>query len=160
MRLTIELVPATSWFSNLRSMLCKEQWDYIRKECYKKAGYKCEICGGRGDKWPVECHEIWDYDDTNRLQKLTGLVALCPKCHEVKHFGLAEMRGRGKEALYHLCSVNEWGLPIGEQYVNDAFATWLKRSGHKYTVDISWLSSVGIDHESISSNGRDPFEDF
>lgn len=160
MKLTIELVPATSWFSNLRSMLRKDQWDYIRKECYRKAGYKCEVCGGVGTKWPVECHEIWEYDDINRLQRLTGVVALCPNCHEVKHYGLAETRGRGREALHHLCSVNEWGLSIGEQHVNDAFDTWLRRSAYKYTIDVSWLSTVGIDYGSAADTEHDLFEDF
>ena len=64
-KLTIELVPKTSWFTNLRSLVSKEQWDKIRNKVYWKAGYKCEICGSKGPKWPVECHEIWHYDLVN-----------------------------------------------------------------------------------------------
>jgi len=61
--LTVELVPSSSWFSNVRSNVSKKTWDFLRKSTYKKANHRCEICGGRGDKWPVECHEVWDYDD-------------------------------------------------------------------------------------------------
>jgi hypothetical protein len=50
MKLTIELVPKTSWYSNVRSNVSKDEWDKIKKKCYIKANYKCEICNGIGDK--------------------------------------------------------------------------------------------------------------
>ena len=36
-KLTIELVPRTAWFSNVRSMVSREDWDVLRKECYAQA---------------------------------------------------------------------------------------------------------------------------
>ena len=33
------------------------------------------------------------------LSKLVGLVALCPACHNAKHFGLAQMKGQEQAAL-------------------------------------------------------------
>ena len=59
MKLTIELVPQTAWYSNVRSNVTKSEWDVLRKACYKAAGYKCEVCSGKGPKHPVECHEMW-----------------------------------------------------------------------------------------------------
>lgn len=44
-KLTIELVPGTSFFNNVRSAVTTSEWNVIKKKCYKKAGYKCEICG-------------------------------------------------------------------------------------------------------------------
>ena len=41
--LTIELVPSTSHYTNVRTILPKKEWDRLRKESYKKANYKCEI---------------------------------------------------------------------------------------------------------------------
>jgi len=137
--LTIELVPSTVWYSNLRSELTKEQWDNLRKECYRKASYRCEVCGGRGPKWPVECHEIWKFDDENRTQTLTGLVALCPDCHQVKHIGLAGKRGRYEEARNHLEKVNGWTRKQAEDYIRQSFKTWEKRSQHEWSLDISWV---------------------
>ena len=84
MKLTVELVPRSLWGINLRSELPKSKWDKLRKATYKKANFVCEICGGVGRKWPVECHEIWHYDDENKVQRLDGLIALCPPCHQVK----------------------------------------------------------------------------
>ena len=83
--LHIELVPKSTWGKNVRSMLPKEQWDILRKWVYAAADYLCEICGGEGKKWPVECHERWQWEESTGIQKLVGFVALCPKCHGVKN---------------------------------------------------------------------------
>ena len=74
--LTVELVPRGQWGANLRSELPKKDWDRLRREQYKKAGYVCEICGGKGSRHPVECHEIWHYDEDTNTQRLDGLIAL------------------------------------------------------------------------------------
>jgi len=44
-QITIELVPQTSWFVNVRSMVSTEDWDTLRKESYRNSNYKCKICG-------------------------------------------------------------------------------------------------------------------
>jgi hypothetical protein len=137
--LDIELVPSTVWYTNLRSELTKAQWDHLRKNCYRAAGYVCEVCGGKGPKWPVECHEIWDFDDVAHTQTLTGLIALCPSCHEVKHFGLASKRGRGDDARDHLMKVNRFCQSDANAYIDDAFRLWSERSEHEWTLDISWV---------------------
>ena len=90
MKLTIELVPKTAWYNNLRSQFTKEQWDFIRKYAYKRAGYKCEVCGDTGDNHPIEAHEEWHYNDKNHTMTLDKVTALCPACHQVKHIGLAK----------------------------------------------------------------------
>lgn len=141
-KLTIELVPRTCFYKNLRSELPKEKWDKLRKETYKKAEYKCEICGGKGSKHPVECHEIWSYDDENLIQKLVGLVALCPQCHQVKHIGLAQIQGNYQKALKHLMKVNEWTKEDAEAYIQVCFEIWANRSGKKWESDISFLEEI------------------
>lgn len=139
-KLTIELVPLTSWYNNVRSKVSKEEWDIIRKKCYKNANYKCEICGGVGNKWPVECHEIWEYDDKKHIQKLVGFVALCPSCHEVKHIGMAEKMGMLQRAMQHLMAVNAINKSQVDKMVEDAFTAWEERSEHNWKVNISYLS--------------------
>lgn len=142
--LTIELVPKTAWFKNLRSELPKEQWDKLRKECYRKANYVCECCGGKGNKWPVECHEIWAYDDKKKKQTLLGLIALCPSCHEVKHIGFASVRGRLDAATQHLANVNRWSFRKSKEYIDEAFKLWEKRSAYEWELDITW--AAGDEH--------------
>lgn len=139
MKLTIELVPKTAWFNNLRSYLSKSEWDKVRKKCYAEAGYKCEICGGKGHKHPVECHEVWDFEDGKITLK--GLIALCPSCHEVKHIGLASLRGRGHIALKHFMKVNNIPQHVAEKYVEEAFALYRERSKRQeWELDVSYLN--------------------
>jgi hypothetical protein len=139
MKLTVELVPSTCWYVNVRSNVSKSKWDRIRKEVYKKAGYKCEICGGIGSTWPVEAHEIFEYDDQIHVQRLVQIMALCSKCHEVKHLGRAMACGKLDAAKEHLAEVNEWTTQETDDYVAKQFELWQERSKHDWTLDLSVL---------------------
>ena len=139
--LTIELVPASQWGDNLRSLLPKAKWDTLRKQIYQRADYKCEICGGKGHKWPVECHEVWFYDEKRKTQTLTGLTALCPRCHEVKHIGRSMSVGKGDRAIRHLMKVNKWTRSDAQYYIEAIFEQWHQRNRFEWTVDLSWLDS-------------------
>jgi len=144
-KLSIELVPQTSWWTNVRSMVSRKTWDIIRRQTYAEANYCCEICGGKGTKHPVECHEIWHYDDKKGIQKLLKMIALCPKCHEVKHIGLSSIRGRLKEATTHLAKINGWNEQEANVYIDDAFKIWHGRNCIKWKIDISFLKEFGVD---------------
>ena len=146
-RLTIELVPKTSWFSNVRSEVSEDDWGVLRRRCYREADYKCEICGGKGDSHPVECHEVWSYDDTSHIQKLVRLIALCPRCHETKHIGLAGIKGREDVAIEHLAKVNNVSLNVARKCVEMAFETWQERSEFQWTLDLSYLDDLGISYK-------------
>jgi hypothetical protein len=143
-KLTVELVPEGQWGANLRQVLKKKDWDFLRKRKYKAAGHVCEVCSGVGPKWPVECHEIWYYDDTMKVQRLDGLIALCPPCHQVKHIGRSFAVGRGPETLHHMMEVNEWEMPQAEQYIQGVFETWKERSKHNWVLDITWIAQFDI----------------
>jgi hypothetical protein len=142
--LTVELVPAFCWFNNVRSHVSQEQWDALRKPVFRAAGYRCAICGGKGDKWPVECHERWLYDDAALIQRLEGLIALCPSCHEVKHMGLALKKGRFAFAQAHLEKVNGWDRHTSNVYIMRAFEQWEARSKHDWQLDLAWLIERGV----------------
>lgn len=152
--LTIELVPQTCWFSNVRSEVSADDWDRLRKAIYEEAGDRCQVCGGRGPKWPVECHELWHYDDKRRLQTLRGLTALCPACHEVKHIGLANVRGRGQIAARHLAKVNGWTQQEADRYIAEQFSVWQERSRFQWKLDLSWLEQFGITIQTKPVRGR------
>jgi hypothetical protein len=145
MKLTIELVPSSSWFNNVRAVLTRKQWDTLRKKVYSEAWDTCQICGGIGPKHPVECHEIWHYDEKKLVQKLEGMIALCPDCHMVKHIGLAQIQDKGERALKHLMKVNKLTKKQADKYVADSFMKWAERSGKTWKLDISILEIYGID---------------
>lgn len=156
--LTIELVPKTAWYKNVRSHVAREEWERLKRIIFKRADYVCEICNGKGDKWPVECHEVFAYDDVNRIQKLTKLIALCPFCHEVKHIGLAGVRGRRADALSHLARVNEWSLADAELYVEACFELWHRRSCYPWQLDLTYLEQFGFS-TTIKRSDQPAFSD-
>jgi hypothetical protein len=158
-RLTIELVPQTCWFSNVRDQVSGEDWDRIRRQVYKRSGQCCEVCGGRGSKHPVECHEVWEYDETTAVQRLVRMVALCPACHEVKHMGLAGIKGRGEIAAAHLAEVNGWTPHLTAQYIDQAFAVWEGRSDRTWSLDVSALAAYGIDPAILAEANGTSAED-
>lgn len=148
--LTIELVPQSSWYKNVRSHVAPEVWERIKKKIFGHAGYRCQVCGGKGTRWPVECHEIFEYTDATRVQRLIRFMALCPACHEVKHIGLASVRGRRREALRHLARVNNWSVADAEAYAEGCFEQWSRRSNHQWKLDLSYLEKFLRD----DSDGR------
>lgn len=141
-KLTIDLIPRTSFFTNLRILLTQKEWDIIRKQVYKNANYKCEICGGKGRTHPVECHEQWEYDSETKTQKLIGLIALCPPCHSVTHIGLAEVKGNLETAIRHLAKVNSITIKDAYSLRENAFKQWNERNKIKWTLDTSLLPKI------------------
>ena len=139
--LTVELVPASSWYNNVRSKVSTKEWDVIRKSVYKKAGNKCEICNSPGR---LECHEIWDYNDETNVQTLINMEALCNSCHLVRHIGRASITGKLDKAIKHLCKINNWSKSDAELYVESVFETWARRSKKEWVVDIEMLKGWKI----------------
>lgn len=139
--LTIELVPETCWFTNLRSELTEEAWNRIRRQAYRESNYRCAICGGIGPKHPVEAHEVWHYDDNLNIQRLIGVIALCPSCHAVKHMGRTMKLGDPDSAFEHMKKVNK--IKDDEELkilVIQAFQQWEKRSKFKWELDMSVIT--------------------
>lgn len=142
LKLSIELVPSSSWYSNVRSNVSKDNWEKIKKVIFKNADYKCEICGGIGKKHPVECHEIWEYDDKNHIQKLVGCIALCPSCHRVKHYGLSSIQGLEVPTKKWFCKINNIDFNEANVEISKAFSTFNERSKHQWTLDLNWLKTI------------------
>lgn len=94
---------------------------------------------------PVECHELWVYDDEAGVQTLSGLIALCPLCHLVVHFGYARTVGRQEEAGRHLMRLNGWSRREAHAHVQAAFGTFERRSVRRWRLDLSWLAGQGVE---------------
>lgn len=143
-KLTVELIPSTCHYSNVRTTVKSKEWDKIRFISYDKANHKCEICGETGKKQgfkhDVECHEIWEYDDVNKIQKLIGLIALCCLCHQVKHIGRAMAMGNQNECFSHLAKVNKWVPEQIIEHIEYSFIQHKERSKYQWTLDLSILN--------------------
>ena len=138
LELIVELVPSTSWYNNMRKAVSKADWDKIRKGIYKQHNHKCGICQSHSR---LNCHEIWQYDDQQHIQTLTGFIALCDWCHHVKHIGLAGILAKKGELDYeqviqHFMRVNDCDRETFLNHRAEAFAQWRERSQHEWQVEL------------------------
>lgn len=148
LKLTIELVPSSAWYKNLRNAMPQSEWDDLRRAVYRAYEYRCAICGGAGR---MNCHEVWVYDDERHVQTLSRFVALCDNCHHIKHIGLAGILADEGELDYealiaHFCKVNNCDRAIFDQHREAAFEQWEERSQHDWTIDLgihAWLFEGG-----------------
>jgi len=154
--LTIELIPSSSWGTNIRSLIGQTRWDKVRRQAYERAGHRCEVCGSdhitlTGSRVPyaVECHEVWEYDDEHHVQRLVRMIALCPACHSVKHYGRTSNLGYGREAEAHLARVNGWTQREVEEHIEESGGLWEQRSQFSWQMDLSALREYGVDPEAI-----------
>ena len=148
MNLEIELVPETAWGSNLRNKVPKTEWDKIRKQAYQDYNHKCGIC--RTTNVKLNCHELWDYDDKNHIQKLKGFIALCDNCHNIKHFGFVNVQvSKGiwpknmlNDLAKHFIKVNNVGLKEFKSHIKECYDKWEKRSKYEWKTDLAKWSNL------------------
>ncbi len=116
-RLNFELVPDGCWGANLRAILSKAEWDFLRKDAILRSNGRCMCCGKKTDR--LEAHEQWEYDDKKGIQKLTDIIAVCKDCHSAIHIGRTQLLGNAERAENHYmkvnnCSYSEMRLDLGE----------------------------------------------
>ncbi len=140
MKLTIELIPRTSFYNNVRSILSKYEWEEIRHKVLRKANNRCEICNDIAENRSLDCHEVWSFDDIKHIQKLEKIIALCTKCHEVKHMGKAQIDGHFGRARNHFMKINNINIFDAHDLIVEAFEIWHKRSNYQWQLDITILN--------------------
>lgn len=104
-KLTIDLLPKGAWNNDFSKTLSKKDWDTLRFACYKKANHRCQICGFQTDE--LDAHEVWEFDLQHKTQTLKNIIAICGKCHGVKHFKNSVRLGFGKQAKEHFIKTNK-----------------------------------------------------
>lgn len=146
--------------------LKKSEWDRIRKIAYQKANYRCEACGGRGERHPVECHKMWAFDDRTLTQSLIGFRALCPDCHKITGGlydtddymrDLIELDERSRRNLTysehylkHFARVNSITLTSAKKIVRAVIKEWEVRSDEPWQLDFDH----NLIHETLSMRGE------
>lgn len=152
MKLTIELVPSSLWGFSLCNFYAKtdpQRWRDIKNDLTSREGDKCWICGSKGR---LEAHEFWDYDETNKIQKLVAIHHLCIWCHRVKHIGRSlftadgqqELGEKGKQQLVnHFCKVNGCSERDFKKHQTESFKVFQRRSR------LDWYQDFGIYEEEI-----------
>jgi len=139
LKLSIELIPSSSWGSNLRNVLKPKMWDEIRKKVYKSNNMRCAICQRSGK---LQAHEIWKFDDKKRIQKLVDIIPLCFLCHMVKHIGFASLTGDNYTndlTIKHFMTVNKVDRLEFQKHLKSAIKNFEDRSRFEWQLELSKL---------------------
>lgn len=135
--MTVEPRPTATWGVTLANRLPSKDWNEIRQEVYRNAGYRCQICGNSRVK--MHCHEVWKFHDQKKIQRLSGFLCLCELCHDVKHFGRSVHVYREsylKKLIEHWCKVNNKNKTDWEVYQREVRELSKKRADKDYIVKI------------------------
>lgn len=143
----VDLIPETSWCSSLANMLSARSWKLLRDVVIAVAG-GCEDCGAREK---IECHEVWSYDEERGIQKLTGFRSVCKDCHETYHLGYASVRDRYEVAFRRLVTINRILKHEEEEFEEEIFSKFLRRSDLEWTLDLSLLAGQQLSLRSSFS---------
>lgn len=139
LKLTVELIPSSSWGSNLRAILKPKMWEDVRKKVYQKNNFKCSICR---EKIKLQAHEIWQFEDTTKVQKLVNIVPLCYMCHMVKHIGFASLRGgmvTNERLIRHFMQVNKCDRITYQNHLKKVIKDFEDRSHYEWQLNLDKL---------------------
>ncbi len=136
LKLEITPIPNSTWGVSLSGKLPKDEWDKIRRECYRQADYQCEICGAEDTLF---AHEIWRFDNKKRIQHFAGLECCCRDCSDVHHFGRSSQvysKARQEELIKHWCRTNGKTRRDFQTHLSEVFEISKKRVDKLYIVKI------------------------
>jgi len=137
-KLTIELVPKPLWGNNLAHRMTRANWSKVRLQALEEYQNACGICGS--ETKPLECHERWEYDDEQHIQKLRGFIVLCKNCHAIKHLGRTNIQAKAgrlqiQPIIEHYCRVNDCTEPDLHLDYSRALVEWSRRNKVDWTTD-------------------------
>ena len=104
LKLDFEILPSSAFNNNLRTVLSKKAWDFIRKDAYARFSNKCSICGAKPKR--LEAHEVWNFDLETKTQTLNDVISVCHLCHSVIHISRTQLIGEEDKAIIHFKKVN------------------------------------------------------
>lgn len=138
LRLRIEPIPAGSRLASLARLMPRSLWNRIRRAAYRRAAYRCKICGRRSR---LDCHEVWQFNERTGYQWLRGFQALCRSCHSVKHLFFVHDSRKQAKLLHHFMTVNRISPEQVEKYLRMARKRQLRLDRRKWIViygDYNW----------------------
>ncbi len=136
--LNFELVPDGCWHSNLRYILKKEEWDFIKNDVKKRSNFTCQICGKK-TKF-LDAHERFFYDEKTCTQKLVDVIAVCKDCHSAIHIGFTSLKGDVNKAEDHYMKVNNCSYIEMKNDLKEANLKHVELNKiFKWRLDLTWL---------------------
>lgn len=151
MRLKIQMIPKTMYEKNVRSELTTTEWQQLSRLVRYSAHGTCPICEKENlDLRDMDAHEVWEYiierDEKGKkvyIQRLKEIIPVCKACHATIHIGHTKALGQTnhsncyERAVDHFMEVNHCGYTKFKEKEMKAHKKWLKRSKHKWKLDIN-----------------------
>ena len=120
--LGMPVIPPQMFFMAPRNFMGPKAWNKMRKECYEKAGYKCEVCGYQCEPGKMHAHEVYDIDYKTGESKFIRPVGLCIWCHLYNiHVSRALTEYKHGNPIYsaeRLLEATEHGFQVIEKWNN------------------------------------------
>ena len=150
-KLNFELVPDSCWYSNLRSILSKKQWDFLKTDAKERANGYCAICGARTNK--LDAHERWSYDIDSKTQKLEDIISVCKDCHSVIHIGYTQLKGNEERAEKHFMKVNNCSYADYREALGKANELHkIRNQVSEWKLDLTYLKRYVMQKENEDGN--------
>ena len=114
------LIPKPLWGINAHNLLVGECWQRMRRDTFLRDKNRCVICG---EQKPLQCHEVFSFDDAEGIAVLTKLESRCEVCHDCNHLGRLYKTDPDafKSALAYLGVINQLDPPDVIRLVKEAF---------------------------------------
>jgi len=137
-KLIPELVPAPLWGVSAYRLLPSSAWRKIRGQVLQDLEGTCSVCSHSQERGMI-CHEVWEYDEAAGVATLGVLTIVCHACNLAEHPGRAGAVDvdRAAEALDHLATVDEISLMEARLLLDEAGATWARRSRRAWQVSVA-----------------------
>lgn len=159
-KLTINLLPKGAWNNDFSKTLSKKDWEKLRQYPLERAKGKCEICGFETND--LDVHEEWEFNTEKKTQTLKAIVAICTRCHGVKHFKNSVRLSYGEEAQKHFMKVNNASEMVFAGHLNKALLEYNERNSVYRWEIIADLEKFGGNGIEIKQNNisliKNPYE--
>lgn len=145
-RLRIEMIPATLWRRNLRTIMTPTEWHNLRTALITRHGLTCSSCGKVvSERKRLHAHEEWKFLEKAGLPVawLWRVQLICWHCHMCEHPGvLSALISEGRltdraerDVVTHFCEVNGLSEKAWEQCLKSAYTRWHRRSKQSWEID-------------------------
>jgi hypothetical protein len=117
------------------------EWQILRQKILKEHNHTCVICLSTHQP---QCHELWEYNDSQHIQTLTAIIPLCNLCHAVKHIGRTKNESPVlyEKAVAHFMKVNKCTRMTFETHRIQALEQFNERSKFQWRIDIGLFKGV------------------
>ncbi len=162
-RIQFHFIPQHQNNKNVRSYIEYKngnwhKWQEIRLHYFKKHNYICQSCQSKFDDKSLQLHELWSFNDTDKIQSLISLIPLCAECHSIAHANRHK-----KDALKVMALVDKYAqynsIEEDQAYkdLDHAEIERKRRQSMKYSLDMSLLSNF-LDIQEPFDCHSDAFE--